>query len=99
VRIEFVDEELRRLYVDPEFVISRFSPELVRAYRKKVGFLVQANSELDLRAYRALRYEKLRGDRAGQHSIRINQQWRLILRVETDEDGQMLIIIELVDYH
>ena len=99
MRIEFAAEELRRLYVDPEFVLAQFGPDLIRAYRKKVGFLVSANSELDLRAYKALRYEKLRGDREGQHSVRLNQQWRLILRVETDDDGRLLIIVEIVDYH
>ena len=99
MRIEFSDEELRRLYVDLEFVLPQFGPDLVCAYRKKVGFLVSANSELDLRAYKALRYEKLRDDREGQHSVRLNQQWRLILRVETDDDGRLLIVIEIVDYH
>jgi toxin HigB-1 len=99
VKIEFADEELRRLYVGPEFVLPQFGQDLIRAYRKKIGFLASANSELDLRAYKALRYEKLRGDREGQHSVRLNQQWRLILRVETDEDERLLIIVEIVDYH
>jgi toxin HigB-1 len=99
VRIEFADGELRRLYVDLEFALPQFGPDLTSAYRKKVGFLASASSELDLRAYKALHYEKLRGDREGQHSVRLNQQWRLILRVETDDDGRLLIIIEIVDYH
>ena len=99
MRIEFANEDLRRLYVDPEFVDARFGPELTRAFRKKVGLLAAANSELDLRAVKSLHYEKLRGDRDGQHSIRLNQQWRLILRVETDDEGRLLIIIEIVDYH
>ena len=48
---------------------------------------------------RALHDEKLVGDRAGKHSIRLNDQWRLILRVETDEAGRILVIIAIVDYH
>ena len=54
---------------------------------------------MDLRNYRALHYEKLKGDRDGQRSIRLNQQWRLILRLEQDSEGRLLIIIEIVDYH
>ena len=74
-------------------------PDLIRAYRKKVGFLAAAESEVDLRGYKALHFEKLAGGRAGQHSIRLNKQWRLILRIESDEQGRLLIIIEIVDYH
>ena len=58
-----------------------------------------AESELDLRNYKALHYEKLSGDRVGQHSIRLNQQWRLIIRVDIDDYGRLLVIIEIIDYH
>jgi toxin HigB-1 len=99
MHLEFQDDDLRRLYEEPGFVIPKLGPELVKAFRKKVGFLAAAESELDLRNYKALHYEKLSGDRAGQHSIRLNKQWRLILRVEIDTRGQLLLIIEIVDYH
>ncbi len=99
MRVRFETVDLKRLYEDPSSGAPEYGRDLVRAYRKKVGFLVAAASELDLRNYRALRFEKLRGDRAGQHSIRLNDQWRLILRLETDDQGQMLIVVEIVDYH
>lgn len=99
MRLQFDDDELRRLYEEPGFVIKRFGSDVTKAFRKKVGFLAAAESELDLRNYRALHYEKLRGDRVGQHSIRLNQQWRLILRVEADEEGRLLIVVEIIDYH
>ena len=99
MRIRFATADLERLYEDASYVSSRFGRDVVRAYRKKVGFLVAAESEQDLRSYRALRLEKLRGDRAGQHSIRLNDQWRLILRLETDDQGRVIVVIEIVDYH
>jgi proteic killer suppression protein len=99
MRFEFEDDDLRRLYEEPNFVMPRLGPDLVKAYRKKMGLIAGAESELDLRNYKALRLEKLVGERSGQHSIRLNDQWRLILRIETDEQGRMLIIIEIVDYH
>ena len=88
--------------------VPGLGPEVTRAFRKKVGFLAAAQSELDLRNYRALHFEKLKGDRAGQHSIRLDRQWRLILRIEDDgrsrettrrSSGRLLIIVEIVDYH
>jgi len=99
MRFEFEDEHLRRLYEELDFVLPQLGPDLIKAYRKKVGFLAAAESEVDLRNYKALHFEKLSGGRAGQHSIRLNQQWRLILRIESDAQGRLLIIIEIVDYH
>lgn len=99
MRLEFRDDDLRRLYEDPEFRLPRFGPDLIKQYRKKVGFLLSANDERDLYAYRALRFEKLQGDRAGQHSVRLNDQWRLILELETDDDGRLIAVISITDYH
>ena len=99
MRIDFEDDDLRRLYEDVDFRAPQYGRDLIRAFRKKVAFLQDAASELDLRAYKALHYEKLAGDRSGQHSIRLNDQWRLILRVEADETGRILMIIEIIDYH
>ena len=99
MRINFDDDDLRRLYWEPDFVLSRFGPDVTKAFRKKVGFIETAESEMDLRNYRALHFEKLSGDRFGQHSIRLNDQWRLIVRLERDDDGRLVVVVEIVDYH
>jgi toxin HigB-1 len=48
-----------------------------------------------------LRFEKLSGKRAkqGQRSLRLNNQWRLIVTVDEDEQGNYLTIIDIEDYH
>lgn len=99
MRLRFEDGELRRLYEDADFVLPRLGRDVVRAFRKKVAFLEEAESEVDLRAYKALHFEKLKGGRAGQHSIRLNKQWRLILRLETDSDGRLIVIVEVVNHY
>ena len=99
MRFEFDDDDLRRLYEEQGFVLPRFGQDVTTAFRKKMGFIAAAKSESDLRSYRALYFEKLKGGRAGQHSIRLNHQWRLVFRIETDTDGRLLIIVEIVDYH
>lgn len=99
MEIDFEDESLRRLFTDPEFRNPRLGADVVRQFRKKVNFLVAASDERDLYGYRALRFEKLAGSRKGQHSIRLNDQWRLILRLEHREQGQVIVIVEIVDYH
>ncbi len=99
MRLHIESDELKRLFEDPRYAAPQFGRDLIKAYRKKIGFLAAAVSELDLRNYRALRFEKLTGDRAGQHSIRLNDQWRLILRLESDVEGPVLIVVDIVDYH
>ncbi|MCQ3808868.1 MAG: type II toxin-antitoxin system RelE/ParE family toxin, partial [Acidimicrobiia bacterium] len=73
------------MYEESDFVLPRIGPDVTKAYRKKMGLIASA-SESDLRSYRALHFEKLKGSRAGQHSIRLNDQWKLIFRIETDTE-------------
>jgi proteic killer suppression protein len=99
VRIGFEDDDLQQLYTDPDFYYPRLGSDLTKQFRKKVALLVAATDERDLYSLRGLRLEKLAGTRAGQHSIRLNDQFRLILRFETDDDGRIVIVVELTDYH
>jgi proteic killer suppression protein len=74
--------------------VARFANILVPAVRKLT--ILSAATELrDLRSPPGNRLEALVGDRAGQHSIRINGQWRVCF-VWTD-DGP--VDVEIVDYH
>lgn len=99
VRIEYDDDDLRRLAEEADFRPKHWGPEVIRAYRKKIQLLAHAKDERDLRALRSLNLEKLKGDRAGQWSIRLNDQFRLIITFHTDEDGRVVVVVELVDYH
>ena len=99
MQLRFEDDDLRRLYEEGNFVVPRLGPDVVKAFRKKVAFLEEAQSEADLRAYKALHFEKLKGDRAGEHSIRLNKKWRLILHLEIDAEGHWLVIVELADHY
>jgi toxin HigB-1 len=98
LRVEYCDKVLRRLAEDPDFRPKRWNSELIRAYRRKVQLIMSATDERDLRAMRSLRLEQLSGDREGASSIRLNDQFRLILTFKT-EDERVAVILELVDYH
>ena len=76
-------------------VPKRFPVNLVAAAQRRIRALAVAKTLEDLRIPTGNRLEALRGDRAGQHSIRINDQWRLCFRWL--EDGAH--DVELVDYH
>jgi len=62
---------------------------------RKLLLLDGAETLTDLQSPPGNRLEKLRGDRAGQHSIRINDQWRICFRWR-DGDAHD---VEIVDYH
>ena len=64
------------------------------AYRK-LRYLNNAQTLNDLRIPPANRLEKLKGDRSGQHSIRINDQWRICFRWR----GNDAYDVEIADYH
>ena len=72
-----------------------FPSDLFRVAVRKVAMLDAANVLEDLRAPPANRLEALKGDRAGQHSIRINNQWRICF-VWTERGPEE---VEIVDYH
>lgn len=99
MRIEYDDEELRRLAEEADFRPKQWGRDLVVAYRKKIQVLDSAKDERDLRAMRSLNLEKLKGDRTGRYSIRLNDQFRLILTFRTEDDGRVVVVLELVDYH
>jgi proteic killer suppression protein len=96
MRFSFSDAKLRALYTTGK---SRYSPEVSRAFFRVMGHVDQAVDERDLYNLKGLHYEKLKGDRKGQHSLRLNQQFRLIVRREDDSEGRLMRIIEIVDYH
>ena len=77
-------------------VVSAFQG-FERQASKRLDMLAAAGSVNDLRALPSNRLEALSGDRAGQFSIRINQQWRVCF--EWPEDGPGPINVEIVDYH
>jgi proteic killer suppression protein len=73
----------------------RFPPDLVRAAQRRLKALAEAESLDYLRAPPSNRLEALAGDRAGQHSIRINRQWRICFRwIDGAAED-----VEIVDYH
>ena len=68
-----------------------------RAAQLKLDRLEAATSLRDLAALPGNRFEALSGDREGQYSIRINDQWRMCF--EWPESSQGPINVEIVDYH
>jgi toxin HigB-1 len=89
----FACQETERLFNDE--ASRRLPTQIQRVARRKLLLLHQARRLDDLRAPPGNRLEALKGDRAGQHSIRVNDRWRICFRWQ-DEDA---LGVEIVDYH
>jgi proteic killer suppression protein len=89
----FADKETERLF--QRIPVKRFPMPVRRAALRKLLLLDAADSLDDLRTTPGNRLEKLHGDRAGQHSVRINDQWRLCFRWRSGDAFD----VEVTDYH
>ncbi len=88
----FADRKTRRFFRG-EFV--RDFQGFERQARRRLAMLNEAKSLRGLARFRGNRLEVLRGDRAGQYSIRINRQWRICFRWGNEGPYD----VEIVDYH
>ena len=73
----------------------RLPQDIQQIARRKLRMLNNARSLEDLRVPPANRLERLRGDRAGQYSVRINEQWRVCFVWHRGD----ALDVEIVDYH
>ena len=89
----FRDKETERIFLRERRL--KLARSLQRAALRKLLLLDAAESLQDLRAPPGNRLEKLSGDREGQYSIRVDDQWRVCFRWE---DGNVHDV-EIVDYH
>lgn len=89
----FADKEAERIWNGTPS--RRLPGDIQRVARRKLRMLNAAAALEDLRIPPANRLEALKGDRKGQHSIRINDQWRICFRWH---DGDVHDV-EIVDYH
>lgn len=87
----FADKETERLF-DDKFVKAFVAIE--RPARRKLQLLDSAGRLEDLKVPPGNRLEALHGNRAGQYSIRINDQWRICFRWDAGAHD-----VEIVDYH
>jgi proteic killer suppression protein len=96
--VRFKDESLEKLEQDPKYTAG-YDAAIVKAFRKRMQLVRAAIDERDFFALRSLNFEKLKGKRQHQFSMRLNDQWRLILELEGEGASKKLLIVGIEDYH
>jgi len=98
VKVAFGSDELDRLETDSD-EDHKHPVGIPRAYRKAIQALRAAPDERVLRQMKSFRFEKLAGGRSHQRSIRLNEQWRLILEFQGEAKEKIAVVIAIEDYH
>jgi toxin HigB-1 len=98
MRIEFADAELVLIETD-EAGSTRLPVAVIKSARRKLTVLRAAIDDRSLRNWKSLHYEKLRGDREGQRSIRLNDQYRMVFELDEETEPQTATILKIEDYH
>ena len=98
MRVRHADRGLERVESDIRYY-GGYQENIVKAFRRRMQVIRAAQDERDLRQFRSHRFEKLKGKRSHQHSIRLNNQMRLILEFEGQAPEKTVVIIGIEDYH
>lgn len=104
--VSFQNDGLRKLYESgKEQGKPRYGKEVIKAFVRKIDMVVAAENSLALTKFHSLHFEKLVKEEKyrGMHSIRVNDKFRIILKIVKQKDGTETVEIaeihDLTDYH
>jgi len=98
MEVEFKNTTLSRLGTDVSYDAG-YDHAVVRAFRMRLQLIRAAIDERPFYALKSLHFEKLKGDRVGRYSMRLNSQWGLILKFKKKDSGKTAVVISISDYH
>lgn len=98
MNIEYKSPKLQLLRTDPNYTAG-YDHKTIKAFRKRVQFIDSAKDERDFYAMKSLHYEKLKGKRSHQRSMRLNRQMRLILEIKKDRAGNIVVIVNIENHY
>lgn len=96
--IRFKTNELSDLFYEEIKGKQKFSQEVILQYKKKIRILIKINFITELYDYKGLHFEKLKGERKEERSIRLNDQYRLIF-MQLKEDEIDILKITAISKH
>lgn len=94
MKIRFKAPELEHFYLTPLGEIKgklKFQKDIIKQFKKKIQVLKSISSLEELKLYKGLHFEPLKGDKAGDYSIRLNIQYRLIFSIIETASGDVVI--------
>ena len=102
MEIRFIDNKLEELFLTPLKEIKGkqpFSIMVIKQFKKKIPLLMAIPRLEDLKAFRGLNFEYLKGDRKGECSIRLNNQYRLIFVPVNENEIKIIVVTEISKHY
>jgi proteic killer suppression protein len=96
--VVFADPKLALIETD-EAGKTKLPVSVIQSARRKLTVLRAAIDDRSLRNWKSLHYEKLKGDREGLRSIRLNDQYRMTFSLNETTNPQTVTIVAIEDYH
>ena len=78
---------------------TRLPVAVIKSARRKLTVLRAAPDDRSLRNWKSLHYEKLKGKREGERSIRLNDKYRIVISLDEVADPHTITILSIEDYH
>ena len=78
---------------------TRLPVAVIKSARRKLTVLRAAPDDRSLRNWKSLHYEKLKGKREGERSIRLNDKYRMVISLDEVADPHTITILSIEDYH
>lgn len=98
MEVVFADASLARIET-ADAGQTGFSVAIIKSARRKLTLLRAATDDRSLRNWKSLHYEKLKGEREGQRSVRLNDQFRLVFKMDESTRPPTVTIMSIEDYH
>lgn len=98
VRFRFKTKKIQDLYTTGKGS-KKYPESIIDAFFELMSVIDAARDERDFYALKSLHYEKLKGKRKNQRSLRLNVQYRLVIQVNEDQQGKYLEVLDIEDYH
>jgi toxin HigB-1 len=96
--VRHTNKTLQRIDDDLEYTAG-YARNIANAFRELMQQIRAADDENDLRNLKALHFERLKGKRRFEYSMRLNKQFRLIFQIEKAGQHNQLVITGNEDYH
>lgn len=98
MEISFNEQYLQEMYLTGRTDKKhRFQPQIVRKYIRIINLMIDVQNILELLQYNSLNYEKLKGDKIGLSSVRVNNQYRIEFEERTKAGETVATICNITD--
>ena len=98
VNVRFRNDRLHGVEIEAEFDAGH-GAAVAKAFRKRMQYIRAAADERDFHALKSLHFEKLKGNRSHEYSMRLNDQWRPVLELDGEGADKVVVIVRIEDYH